>query len=169
MQQTHARQDEIDSNLSFTVDIIPGLEGSIQRIPRSSKVADKSTSGQVSNILLNSHLLVGVVIGHALLRSSYVHLVVLELADGLLDARQHPGAGADSNELEGEGNDEEEVREGGVQEHDGEGGWRQLPGDGGGDGGDHCSLEIIVEEGLGTVRNAEDVISHTGLDDKGGE
>ena len=66
-------------NLRFIIEVIPGLEGSIQGITRSSQVAGKATSRQVSNILLNSHLLVGMVMarrssGVPMYTSSYWYL-----------------------------------------------------------------------------------------------
>mgnify|MGYP006166944185 CR=1 FL=1 len=38
--------------------------------------------------------------------------------------------------------------------------------DGGKDGGDDSSLESIVEEGLGSIRDSKDVLSLTRLDDQ---
>mmetsp|Transcript_7695 Transcript_7695/g.16740 ORF Transcript_7695/g.16740 Transcript_7695/m.16740 type:complete len:277 (-) Transcript_7695:871-1701(-) len=151
------------------IDGIPGSDGSVQGVMGSGEVSRESSSGQMSDILTDVHLLVRVVVGHALLGRANVHLVVLEASGLLLDARQHPGAGAQPGELQEKGDDEEDVCEGHVQEGDGVRRCCELPADGGEDGGDDSSLKSPVEEGLGSVRNSKDVVASSRLNREGGE
>mmetsp|Transcript_18701 Transcript_18701/g.44964 ORF Transcript_18701/g.44964 Transcript_18701/m.44964 type:complete len:318 (-) Transcript_18701:553-1506(-) len=109
------------------------------------------------------------VVGHALLWGTNVHLIVLHPSDRLLDTGQHPGTRAESSPFEEEGNHEKNVREWEVQECNGVGRGSQLPRDGGKDGGDNSSLESPVKEGLGAIGNSKDVLARTGLDSEGGE
>ena len=44
-----------------------------------------------------------------------------------------------------------------------------MPCDGGKDGGDNSSVESVVKEGLGTVRDSEDVVTLTWCDVKTGD
>ena len=99
---------------------ILGNDGSIKGIVGTADVSHESTSVQVSDVLRGGHLLVGMVVGQALLGGSDVYLVVLKLHGGLHDAGQDPGTGAQSNPFEEEGDDEEDVCDGVVQEGNGE-------------------------------------------------
>ena len=118
----------------------------------------------MSNILGGVHLLVAVVVGQTLLGGTNVDLVVLVLQSALHDTGQNPGSRAESSPLKEEGNNQEKVGDRVVQEGNGEGRSSQLPGDGSQDGGDDGSVESIVQEGLGSVGDSEDVVALTGGD-----
>jgi len=137
---------------------------SIQCIMTATQVARKSSSPKVTNIICRCLLLVRMVVGNAFLWCSDVHLIVLILRDTLLDTCQHPGSSAESSPLEAEGNDKKNIRNGVVHESKGEGGGGILPGDGSKDGGDDSTLETIVHESLGTIRDAKDVLALTRSD-----
>ena len=138
------------------------LDGSIEGIPGSAGISAESGSSQVSHVI--SVGLVGVVVGLPLLGGSNVDLIVLVLEGGLEDTGEDPGSRAQSGELKEERNAEQDVGDGVVEEGDREGRGGKLPGDRGKDGRDDGSLESVVEEGLGRVGDAEDVLSGSGRD-----
>jgi len=91
------------------------------------------------------------------------------MADFLLNGSKDPCSSAKTNELEDESDVEKDIADRIVDEEEGEGRGSILPRNGGKDGGHDSSLESIVEEGLGGVRNAENVVALTRNDGKGGE
>ena len=107
---------------------------------------------------------VGLAAGRTFLWGADVDLIVLELADVLEDASNDPGAVADTSRLEAQSKDEKEVGEWAVQEDMGEGRGGILPRDGGNDRGDDGAVETEVQELLGTVRDAKDVVALTRRD-----
>merc|ERR1719356_2432476 len=115
---------------------------------RTTEVTPESTSCETH---VSREVLVSMVIGHSFLRCANIDLVILVLEDRLHNTCAHPGARAEADELEEEGNDQQDVSKGIVEEGDGEGGSRKLPRDRGKDGGDDGTLETIVQELLGTV------------------
>ena len=63
---------------------------------RSAQMSRESTSGQVTNILLDVQLLVWVVVGHALLWGADVDLIILNSHGLLVDTSDDPGSAADA-------------------------------------------------------------------------
>ena len=86
-----------------------------------------------------------------------------------MNTGQDPGSSTETNELEKEGKNEKDVCDGVVEEGNGVGGGSQLPRNGGEDGSDDGSLESVVEEGLGSIRDSKNVVALSRNNGEGGE
>ena len=156
-------------SLSGGINGILGSDGTVKGIVRSAQVSHKTTSRKVTDILRGGQLLVRFAASQALFGGANVDLIVLELANLLQDLGDDPGAVANTSPLKTQGEDEKDVGDGTVQEEKREGRGGILPRDGGEDGGDDGALEAIVQESLGTIGNAEDIVALTRLDAEVGD
>ena len=136
---------------------------------RSNQVCGEPTTVKVTNIAGRVEFLVGVGPGHAFFGGANIYLVILNTHELLVDPSDNPCSAADARSLQAQGEDEEDVGDGIINRGNGEGRGGILPCDGGKNGGDDGTVEAKVEELLGTIGDAEDVVALTRRDVEAGD
>jgi hypothetical protein len=160
---------EFSHSLKPGINGILGLDGIVKGIVRSAQVTSEPTTGQVTNITSRVEVFVWVIPSHAFFRGANIYLIILISHGIFVDLSNDPGSVADARTLEAQGKDEEDAGDGTINKGNGEGQGGILPRDGGNNGGDDGTVEAKVEELLGTVADAEDVVALTRRDVEAGD
>ena len=113
--------------------------------------------------------LIRMVLCNAFLGGSNIDFIILKLLSRLQDSSTNPGTCTETSGLQEQSKTEEDVGEGAVEEGNWEGGSGQLPSNGSDDGSDDSRVEASVEELLGTIGNAKNILARSDFDVESGD